>query len=47
MAMFRGQKVSGFVQKPYTSPVLTEKIKIAIDAAALWKASGNVIAFHS
>ena len=27
MAMFSGQRVSGFVQKPYTAAILTEKVK--------------------
>lgn len=30
MTMFRGQRVSGFVQKPYTSVVLAEKVKRAL-----------------
>ena len=30
MTMFRGQRVSGFVQKPYTSAVLAEKVKRAL-----------------
>jgi PAS domain S-box-containing protein len=30
MTMFRGQRVSGFVQKPYTSAVLAEKVKCAL-----------------
>jgi signal transduction histidine kinase len=34
MAMFRGQQVSGFIQKPYTAVVLAEKIKSTIGAAA-------------
>jgi DNA-binding NarL/FixJ family response regulator len=27
MALFKGQKVSGFIQKPYTSKGLAEKVK--------------------
>jgi CheY-like chemotaxis protein len=30
MALFRGQQVSGFVQKPYTSTGLAEKVKLAL-----------------
>jgi two-component system, cell cycle sensor histidine kinase and response regulator CckA len=30
MTMFRGQRVSGFVQKPYTSAALAEKVKRAL-----------------
>ena len=30
MTMFRGQHVSGFVQKPYTSVSLAEKVKRAL-----------------
>jgi PAS domain S-box-containing protein len=35
MAMFRGQQVSGFVQKPYTVAVLAEMIKSALRDASL------------
>jgi CheY-like chemotaxis protein len=30
MMLFKGQKVSGFVQKPYTSLALAEKVKVSI-----------------
>ncbi len=30
MAMFQGQRVSGFIQKPYTSMALAEKVKLAL-----------------
>ncbi len=30
MALFKGQLVSGFIQKPYTAGRLTEKIKAAL-----------------
>jgi PAS domain S-box-containing protein len=30
MALFKGQKVSGFIQKPYTSQGLAEKVRVAI-----------------
>jgi CheY-like chemotaxis protein len=30
MALFRGQRVSGFVQKPYTSVRLAERVKLAL-----------------
>jgi two-component system, cell cycle sensor histidine kinase and response regulator CckA len=30
MALFRGQQVSGFIQKPYTSTGLGEKVKLAL-----------------
>jgi|SRR5579871_426896 len=35
MALFRGQKVSGFVQKPFTSAVLAEKVNAAMRDANL------------
>jgi PAS domain S-box-containing protein len=35
MARFCGQEVSGFVQKPYTAPVLVQKVKSAMRGAAL------------
>jgi two-component system, cell cycle sensor histidine kinase and response regulator CckA len=31
MSLFRGQRVSGFVQKPYTSATLAEKVKSALE----------------
>jgi CheY-like chemotaxis protein len=31
MTMFKGQRVSGFVQKPYTAATLAEKIKRALE----------------
>jgi two-component system cell cycle sensor histidine kinase/response regulator CckA len=30
MALFKGQRVSGFIQKPYTSKGLAEKVKSAL-----------------
>ena len=30
MTLFQGQRVSGFIQKPYTSTGLAERIKICI-----------------
>ncbi len=35
MAMFRGQKVAGFVQKPYTAAVLADKVSHAMRGAAV------------
>jgi two-component system, cell cycle sensor histidine kinase and response regulator CckA len=40
MAMFRGQKVSGFIQKPYSAAVLAEKVKAVMGDAALRQAPG-------
>jgi DNA-binding NarL/FixJ family response regulator len=30
MTLFQGQRVSGFVQKPYTSKGLAEKVKVCL-----------------
>jgi hypothetical protein len=41
MAMFRGQKVSGFVQKPCTAAMLAGKVKTAMGGANLWQEPGR------
>ena len=33
MTLFKGQRVSGFIQKPYTSKGLAEKVKICLVGA--------------
>ena len=35
LTMFRGQRVSGFVQKPFTASALVEKVKRASRVEAL------------
>ena len=30
MTLFKGQRVSGFIQKPYTSTGLAEKVKVCL-----------------
>jgi PAS domain S-box-containing protein len=44
MAMFRGQQVSGFVQKPYTVAVLAEKVKSAMRDVAKGKSQTSTTA---
>ncbi len=34
MSMFHGQRVSGFIQKPYTSAALAERVSHALDSAS-------------